>query len=260
MSAALENMMRAGGAMQSQKQPVQRYVFDNFALGIDRNRNQSPPRDGTLYDLVNAYLTPGHTLKRRNGFTKQQALASFGLTSYGGKLHTFYSGADPGSNALLTTHKLVCPDGSASALVKVHYAAPLLGYLYVVAEFANGNVSHYYLDNGGVTAPTWAATTQHQYGDMVSPTVANGFRYWVQSVLAAAAWQPGEAVAVNTLVQPTAPNGYVYKCTAVNGPPGFANFVTGSTEPVWPLAVGATVIEDVEYSETHTKQIGRAHV
>ncbi|HVC17705.1 MAG TPA: hypothetical protein VNE18_10430 [Rhodanobacter sp.] len=243
------------GMFGPQQQPVERYVFDNFALGIDRNRNLSPPRDGTLYDLVNAYLTPGHTLKRRPGFKKDQALSGIGAVSWNGKLHTFYSGADPGSNALIQTHKLVCADGSGSALATVYLAEPLFGYLYVVAGFANGKVFHYYLDNGGGSAPTWTANTQHKFGDIVSPTVPNGLRYWATSVVSGSTWTAAAAVALNDVRQPSKPNGFTYKATALTGPAGFVNFKTGKTEPKWPKAIGSTVVEDVEYSVTHAVKI-----
>jgi hypothetical protein len=235
--------------------PVERYVFDNFALGIDRNRNLSPPRDGALYDLVNAYLSPGHTLKRRPGFKKQQALSGIGMVSWNGKLHTFYSGADPGSNALIQTHRLVCADGSASALSIIYLAQPLLGYLYVVAGFANGKTYHYYLDNGSANVPLWTANTQFKLGDMVTPTTANGLRFVALSVVTGSTWTAASAVALNDVRQPSKPNGFTYKATALTGPAGFTNFKTGKTEPKWPKAIGQTVVEDVEYSVTHTKNL-----
>ncbi|MGH3632698.1 MAG: hypothetical protein ACRDTS_01075, partial [Mycobacterium sp.] len=251
MSAPAE-LMGFGAAQQT---PVERYVFDNFALGIDRNRNLSPPRDGTLYDLVNAYLTPGHTLKRRPGFKKDQALTGIGIVSWNGKLHAFYSGVDPGSNALIQTHKLVCADGSGSALTTIYLAEPLFGYLYVVAGFANGKTYHYYLDNGGSAAPTWTANTQHKFADVISPTTPNGLRFWATSVVTGSAWTAATAVALNDVHQPSKPNGFTYKATALAGPAGFAAFKTGKSEPKWPKVIGQTVVEDVEYSVTHTKNL-----
>lgn len=235
---------------------AERYVFDNFALGIDRSRDASPPRDGALYDLLNCHLSKGHTILRRHGFSVQRALSGIGLVSWGGKLHTFYSGTDPGSSSLVQTHKLVHPNGVAASLSKIHYAKPLNGYLYVVAEWSTGEVFHYYLDNGGPAAPTWAANTQHQYGDIVSPTVPNGFRYWATSVITAPAWRAGQSVvAGTTVVSPTTPNGFTYKATATSGPAGFTAFKSGSIEPQWPLAVGQTVVEDVEFAEVHHLKI-----
>ena len=231
----------------------QPYINNNFSMGIDRNRNQSPPKDGMFYDLVNCYLSPGHTVKRRPGFTKDQAIAGgFGLTSYAGKLHTFYSGADPGSNALIQTHKLVCPDGSGSALSKVYYVAPLAGYLYVVAGFANGKTYHFYLDD--VNLGLWGAATHLNYGDVRAPTVENGLHFQVTSKAADQSWAPGIGVTAGvTYVQPSIGNGWRYLCTAVQLPAGITLAFTGNTEPAWPLAVGATVVETIIKDETITK-------
>lgn len=233
------------------------YTLADWVLGIDRTRSLAPPKDGALYDAVNVDLTPGHTLKRRSGFASAQALTGgVGLTSFQGYLHTFFSGADPGATALCKTHKLVCPDGSGSALSKIYFAAPLLGYLYVVAEFANGTIWHFYLDDGASDFPLWLANTQHSYGDIVCPNAYNGLRYYNTTYLNPSPWSAKLAVTVNsTEVTPSKPNGYIYKCTAISVPAG-ANAATGTTEPTWPTAVNDTVVEDVVDSITKNKTWG----
>lgn len=233
----------------------QPYTTNNFSMGIDRFRNQSPPKDGTFFDLVNCYLTPGHSIKRRPGFTKDQALAgAFGATSYAGKIHTFYSGVDPGSNALVQTHKLVCPDGSLSALSKVYYCAPLGGYLYVVAGFANGKTFHFYLDD--VNLGVWTASTHLAYGNVRAPTVENGFHYQLTSKPADPNWSPNMNVtAGTTYVQPSVNNGYRYKATAVTLPAGITQGLTGNVEPSWPQVPGQTVVETITKTETITKPV-----
>lgn len=230
----------------------QPYTMNNFTAGIDRNRNSSPPKDGAFYDLLNCYLGPGHTIKRRGGFAKDQAVAGgIGLTSLAGYLRTFYSGADTGSNALIKTHKIVCPDGSGSALSKVYYAAPIGGYLYVVAGFANGKTFHFYLDD--VNLGVWTANTHFNPGDVRAPTVENGLHYQVTSVLASQNWAPGiQAISGTTVVQPSTPNGFKYECTALQLPAGITAAYTGDTEPTWPLVAGQTVIESITKDVTMT--------
>jgi len=232
----------------------QPYTTNNFSMGIDRFRNQSPPKDGTFFDLVNCYLTPGHSIKRRPGFTKDQALAAMGLTSYGGKLHTFYTGADPGSNALVQTHPLVCPDGSGSALSKVYFCAPLNGFLYVVAGFANGKTFHFYLDDSSPAHGLWAANTHLIHGAIRAPTVPNGFHYQVTSNPADPNWTPNMAVTAGaTFVKSAKGDGYRYKATAVVLPAGVAQAYTGNVEPKWPHVAGQTVVEIIHKKETITR-------
>ncbi len=233
------------------------YPFGDFVLGIDRNRSLMPPKDGAFYDLVNVDLTPGHTIKRRNGFAKQQALTgAVGLTAFAGSLHTFFSGVDPGSTSLCKTHKLVCPDGSGSSLANVYLAAPLLGYLYVVASFSNGSTWHFYLDEGSTGCPTWTASTNELFGAIVCPTVYNGLRYMSTTIpVASEDWAPKIPLAINDTIRPTKGNGFVYQVTTLTVPAG-ATAATGTTEPSWPTMVGATVVEDVVDTVTKTKTWG----
>lgn len=238
---------------------LEAYTFSNFQYGIDKGRLSQPPEDGALYDAANAYLTYAHTWKRRPGFRKDANgpyPGALGLVSFGGQLHTFYSGAAPPSTALVKPHKIVAPDGSGSALVKVHYATPLLGYLFVVGEFANGGVWYFYLDD--VKIGIWHATTHYVVGRRIGPTVENGLHGQATSVLTGVKWKPGlAAVSGTTNIQPKKANGFVYKCTAITLPAGVTHAYTGTVEPKFPKVIGNSVVEVVTNTKLVTWNAGK---
>jgi hypothetical protein len=64
---------------------------------------------------------------------------------------------------------------------------------------------HHYLDGGTTASPTWVAAAVHAANTFVVPTVANGFRY---------------------------------ECTAAGG-----GGASAGAEPVWPTAIGGTVVD-----------------
>ena len=142
----------------------------------------------------------------------------------------------PVTGPLFVVDILRHPQASFSGRLKyIHFASPFLGYLYVVAEFDNGDVFHYWLQN----PQTWLANHQYQVGDLVQPTVPNGYYYKAMPAVNPPAWAPNVSRANGGIVQPTIPNGYKYTVTATNG----ANPASGAIEPIWPAVDGATVIE-----------------
>ena len=134
-------------------------------------------------------------------------------------------------------------------LKEIHFAAPFMGFLYVVAEFEPnpatdptlGNVFHYWLQTSG----EWKAKTVYQIGQIISPTVPNGLQFQAARILAPnPAWAPSTLKTVGDKVEPTVPNGYEFTAVSTDG----ANPITGLTEPTWPTTTGATVEEDSEQS------------
>lgn len=130
------------------------------------------------------------------------------------------------------------------AIKEIHFAAPFLGFLYVVAEFEPdssglGSVFHYWVQVNE-DATTWAANTDHQIGDIVTPTVPNGLFYTAsRATQPNPVWAPTTLEQVGNIVEPTIPNGFEFTCISTEG----NNPVTGSSEPTWPTADGATVSE-----------------
>ena len=102
------------------------------------------------------------------------------------------------------------------------------GYAYV-ATGAGGT--------SGSVEPTW--TSAAHIGDTLP---VDGSVTWFACGFTGTAnpWQATHAyTATSSVVQPTLANGLVYQCTATSG-----SGTSSGTEPTWPLAVGATVIDN----------------
>lgn len=134
---------------------------------------------------------------------------------------------------------------------EIHFSAPYLGGIYVVAEFAvpdavaaqYGTVFHFWVQSstGGDNSNAWKAKTDYRIGDVVIPTAANGLTYVASRHLPAnPVWMPNTAEAVSNIVEPITANGFQYAATAVLG----ANPTTGAVEPTWPVVDGGVVNEN----------------
>src|SRR6186713_1911977 len=126
--------------------------------GISRDRPKGAARQDVLYDLVNAYVTDEKTVKVRPGSFRRAILPAItkGLCAFRGSKHVFASEPVP-VPAGYTLHVLVHPlfeGGTANPfeIKRIWFAAPFLGFLYVVAEFDVGSsgaesVYHYWLQS-----------------------------------------------------------------------------------------------------------------
>ena len=122
---------------------------------------------------------------------------------------------------------------------EIHYAGPFLGALYVTAEFVDGVVRDYWLQ----TADAWQADTAYMPGQLVRPTTPNGLVYRPRRVGAAGeVWAPNVERKLGDVVEPTVFNGYEYVVVdAVGQPPR-----SGATEPQWATKEGAATIEQAD--------------
>lgn len=216
--------------------------------GINRQRVKGAALADSLYDLLNGYVTKSRTVKVRPGTFRHAHLSvdtlvgTRGLAAFDGKLHVF-SASVITVPAGFTLHVLQHPTDQTIDLDTIHFAAPFLGFLYVVAEFANGDVFHFWLQTKG----SWSASTKYQVGDVVSPSTPNGLLYRAVRLTGAnPAWAPNVPRAVNDVIEPTVPNGFKYTVTDVDG----AAPASGPTEPTWPATDGATVVEEVDTEPT----------
>lgn len=208
--------------------------------GMVRLRTKGGANPSTLYDLLNGYVTIDGSIKSRPGTVKQIDLppGTKGMCVFHGKIVVFgttpATPSDPKYVVVVISH----PTDATQALSEIHFAAPFMGALYVVAEFANGDVFHFWLRSGGV----WQADHVYKENDLAEPTVANGIAYRANADKLPTAWQPETGYAVGDVVQPTVYNGYKYTVTAVAGD----NPSSGDAEPAWPETDGAQVVESVD--------------
>lgn len=215
-----------------------------LTAGINRQRVKGGADPGSLYDLLNAYVTISGTIVSRPG-TKQDAAipaGTKGLTAFDNKLVVFSNSAKTvpsGYDCEIVIH----PTDAAQAVSYIHFAEPFLRYLYVVVEFADGAVFHYWLQRRAA----WTADTSYDLGDLVEPTVRNGYAYKATRLGGPSqVWAPNVDRAVGDKVEPTTPSGYVHTVTSVLG----AQPRSGATEPAWATSDGGQTIEDTDLSIT----------
>lgn len=223
----------------------------SLVTGMTRLREKGAPSPQALYDLVNGYIDQSGSPTSRPGTSFHHTLppGTKGGMAFKGKIHVFSTTPiDPG-NDLYVVDVLIHPDASfTGSLTYIHFAKPFLGFPYVVAEFSNGDIRHFWLQKPA----TWQPNTVYGLNATVSPTVPNGFYYEAQTPVNAPAWQPKTAYAMGDTVQPTTPNGYTYTVTDTAG----SNPTSGSTEPAWPTEPGAQVFEEVDGSTVPSNNTG----
>ena len=206
--------------------------------GISRLRDKGGASPETLYDLTNGYVTTAKTIRARPGLTTAITLmpGTVGLTAFNSQFYVFSAAPVAQSNPDVTTVVLPHPSNPARTLTFIHFAQPFLGRLYVVAEFDDGSIFHYWVTN----AAAWQANTVYGYLQQVQPTAINGFYYEVTNISNVGAWRAGETIVLNDERQPTTYNGFKFRATSVVGT---APVKTSDTEPTWPTTEGGTVIE-----------------
>lgn len=210
-----------------------------LSQGISRLRTKGGANPEGLYDLVNAHLTAAGTVVNRPGTRRTATLPSTtrGLCAFQGKLHTFSTTVQTLGDPFVN-HVIGHPEDATQSLARIHFAAPFMGFLYVVAEYANGDIYHYWLQ-----ATDWAANTVYLIGNVVAPSVENGLSYKAKRLEAARPlWTASTARALNDEVEPTTANGYYYRVVDVGG----GSPTSGSTEPTWPTNEGEQVTESIE--------------
>ncbi len=256
--------------------------------GIDRLRTKGGARADTLYDLVNAQIDAEFNIGPRPGSTRIAALpmGTVGLCTFGGKFHVFaHEFVDLSAYDDFELDILLHPFDPTAELVEIHFAEPFMGALYVVAEWSDGGVFHYWLASSG----PWSADTVYLDGDVVTEFTSGAttvtqsiYHYWLQP---GTEWTASTEYSFNEFVTPTTPNGFVYSAsrlglaypawapgvprTAGNGssvdpsivePTVYNEFfyeciattgdnpLSGSSEPNWPTSTGATIIENTDGS------------
>jgi hypothetical protein len=213
--------------------------------GISRQRLKGGALRDALYTLVNGYVTSERTVKVRPGTTRNSLLNANtkGLVSFQGLLHVF-------SHIVVTVptgyrlNLLAHPESDANAPIaieKIHFAAPYLGYLYVVAEFVDGKTFHFWLQRGAA----WSANRVYKNNDIVTPATSSGLSFQASRLGAPnQQWTPNTQRSLSDRVEPTVYNDFYYEVVDVQG----SNPRSGTTEPNWPTADGQQVTEDADGS------------
>lgn len=233
--------------------------------GINRLRTKAGADKTSLYDLLNGYVTQSNTVKVRPGTFRQANLAEFasagatkGLMSYQGQFHVFAVGVVTVPEGF-QVHILNNPNTTTVPIPikEIHFAAPYLGGIYVVAEFTDDTVCHYWIQSSVSedNSNTWQANTDYTIGAVVIPTSPNGYQYVASRLLGAnPVWTPNTLESEGSIVEPTVANGFLYTCTNAEG----TNPSTGATEPTWPTTDGSTVIESSTLANDQTVTLATA--
>ena len=214
--------------------------------GMTRLRTKGNADPATLYDCLNAYITLAGTIRPRPGTQTDITLPTDtkGMVAHNCRIYVFSHIPQVTSNPdKYVVATLRHPTDATLKLAQIHFAAPFMGFLYVAAEFEDGNVWHYWLEE----LDAWTAGTDYKVGDRVFATVENGFAYKASRPGSAyPAWAAGVERSVNDIIEPTVYNGFKYTVTVVSG----TNPASGQIEPDWPAEAGAQVVEYTAGNET----------
>jgi hypothetical protein len=219
----------------------------NLKQGINRLRIKGGANPSSLYDLLNGWISVDGSVKAREGTIRAETLNAntAGLMASNGIFNVFSSTLQA-VPAGYVDNVLLDPNDTTQTVEIIWFAKPFMGFPYVVAEFANGDVFHYWLQNSG----KWAASTEYNTGSYILPlTTQTGLAYApVRTSPVNPTWVAETQIVLNNIVEPTEYTGFQYKAVAVAG----TTPRTGSTEPVWPTVAAATLQEfgDFDLSST----------
>lgn len=125
-------------------------LVENFVYGMDRRRKRVAGVPGTLWDGCNVHITRGGDIERRKKFVPEYAVpGTFGAAVVRSQLYVFGS-ADLASSMPIGIQYQRLQAPSAAAMVDVLAVKAFAGKLYVIAEYADGNIHHFY-DGARVT-------------------------------------------------------------------------------------------------------------
>lgn len=211
--------------------------------GINRLRVKGKARADSLYDLHNGHLTTDGTAQSRPGTVRVASLpdTTRGLCAFRNLLHVFSHQTETVPDGFVN-NILFHPENTPElvhTIVTIHFAQPFLGFLYVAAEFDDGQIFHFWVQSDG----EWTANTIYHMGDVFEPTTPNGLRYRATRLGPPnPVWAPRVPRTVGDRVEPTEASGFYFEVVDTVG----ANPASGDVEPTWPTEEGGLVMEDTE--------------
>jgi hypothetical protein len=232
-----------------------------IASGINRLRVKGNAAQQSLYDLLNGYVTAQGTVQVRPGTFRNIVLpaSTKGLVAFQGTFHTFNNvpvDLPAGYTLHILTHPAAADNGDTPVPLKqIHFAAPFMGFLYVVAEFEPVNTAvidagvifHYWIQGYGTgsNSSTWKASNMYFIQDIVTPTVPNGLAYTCSRRTSPnPLWTPSTPETEGAKVEPNTANGFYFVAEVEGTSPS-----TGTVEPVWPTTIGASVQEVTQITD-----------
>lgn len=223
-------------------------ILSAVKTGITRLRTKGGASPDSLYDLANAYVSAARTIVPRPGSAIHQNLpeGTIGLGLFNGVFQVFSDHAISGMPENFNLNVLSHPNPDTEnppTLVRIWKKEPLMGGIYTVAEWSDGEVFHYWVLSVG--AGDWKPETMYMLNDSVTPTVQNGLTYRAGRLLPAdPVWKASEEREVGDICEPTTFNGYKYVVIEAYGNPPRS----GEVEPKWIAEDGALVIEEADLS------------
>jgi hypothetical protein len=216
--------------------------------GMTRLRSKGNAAPGTLYDLLNGYITLAGTIKPRPGTQTDIVLPADtkGMTAHKCRIYVFSHipqvTSNPDKYIVATLRHPVDP---TIPIQQIHFQSAFMGFLYVAAEFEDGNTWHYWLEE----LDEWSPNTDYKIGDRVFSTSENGYAYKATRPGSPnIAWAASVSRAVNDVIEPTVYNGFKYTAISVTGD----NPSSGTVEPDWPVESGAQIIEYAQGEASNT--------
>jgi hypothetical protein len=233
---------------------VRAYPITTLKGGINRLRVKGGASADSLYDLQNAWIDNAGSVQPREGTLRTATLDSstVGLAAANGKFNIFSSSF---STATLPTNYILNvlsnPNNTTASPTIIWYAKPFMGFLYVVAQFSDNSIFHYWLQNSG----TWTSSTDYTSASIVLPPTLNGIAYQgVRDFPQQSLWTPETIITSGSYVEPNTATGFAYQAVATTGSPVH----TGAVEPVWPTVAGGIIQEfgdfDLSSSDAGTTQ------
>lgn len=169
--------------------------LQDFKFGMDRRRARVASTPGTLWTAENVVITRGGDIERAKKFVSTYTLPAgqtFGLAELRGQLWTFGTATAPVVPVGVNYQQLVSPSGAAITAILDARASG--GKLYVIVQFADGNIFHYY---DGARITDWDAVAASGF---TYPVLADYFALLLNSDPAVQAQSIGNAILISAKV------------------------------------------------------------